>query len=269
MYDILTLQVKDGPQIGQEINVPSDKTSLGGKGSGSEIELSGIPHGVQFAELKVVSGKWTIAEFQPRSILLNGRQLKRKNILKSGDEIQLPSLKKGQSIRYKLDLVAQKKQKSTTESSGPKVKPLYLALGVSYVMLMVMVGLYFVVNGSNNSEPEAEIGIVDVTSALNEDIAAIDMSVAIDSGNIALSNTPANFEELKKFLLSDMDAESKLAVQNSFKQRILKLFSEAWRLERQGRNVDAKEQYEKVLKAMAGRDLATPAIAMKRLNELN
>ncbi len=269
MYDLLTLQVKDGPQIGQEINVASDKTSLGGKGSGSEIELSGIPHGVQFAELKVVSGKWTIAEFQPRSILLNGRQLKRKNLLKSGDEIQLPSLKKGQSIRYKIDLVAQKKQKEAKDSSGPKIKPLYLVLGVSYLMLMLMVGMYFVANGSKDSGLIAEIGMVDVTSALNEDIAAIDTNVATNSGNIALSDMPVNFEELKQFLSSDMDAERKLVIQNNFKQRVLKLFSEAWRLEQQGRTVDAKEQYEKVLKAMGDPDLVTPAIALKRLNELN
>ena len=132
-----------------------------------------------------------------------------------------------------------------------------------------MVGLYFVATGSNNNEPEAEIGIVDVTSALNEDIAAIDTNAAIDSRNIALSDMPVNFEELKQFLSSDMDAERKLVIQNNFKQRILKLFSEAWRLEQQGRTVDAKEQYEKVLKAMGDPDLVTPAIALKRLNELN
>lgn len=269
MYDLLTLQVKDGPQIGQEINVSSDKTSLGGKGSGSEIELSGIPHGVQFAELKVISGKWTIAEYQPRSILLNGRQLKRKNMLKTGDEIQLPSLKKGQSIRYQLNFVPQKKQKNGNESSGPKIKPLYLVLGVTYLMLMVMVGLYFVTTNGKNVEQVAEIGIVDVTSALNEDIAAIDTKVDIDSGNIALSDMPANFEELKQFLASDINEERKLVIQNNFKQRILKLFSEAWRLEQQERNVAAKEQYEKVVTTMVDRHLATTIIALKRLNQLN
>ena len=269
MPDLLTLLVKDGPQIGQEISVPSEKLSLGGKGSGSEIELSGTPHGVQLAELKVMSGKWVIAEYMPKTILLNGRALKRKNFLKSGDEIRLPSLKKGQSIRYEVKLVFQKETKDTKEKSGSGIKPAYMIGGIAYLALMVVGMMYFALSGSSDGGDTARLGIDDVTKALEQDIASINSETSIIAGNIALSDTPVNFEELKKFLNSGIEPERKQEIKDNFKQRILKLFSEAWRLEQQERWVAAKEQYERVVTTMADRHLATTNIALDRLRELN
>jgi cbb3-type cytochrome oxidase subunit 3 len=269
MFDLLTLLVKDGPQIGQEVPVTSDKTSLGGKGSGAEIELSGIPHGVQLAELKVMSGKWIITEYEPRSILLNGRQLKRKNLLKSGDEIRLPSLQKGQSIRYQVNLVAQKKQKEAKKKAGSGIKPAYLIGGVAYLVIFLMGMMYFAFTGSDKGEQAAQLGILDVSTALDEDIASINNGGSIATPNIALSDFPVNFDELKGFLSSDIGPERKAEVKVAFKKKILNLFSEAWRLEQQERWVAAKEQYETILATMADRNLATTNIALKRLRDLN
>lgn len=268
MHDLLKFQVKDGPQIGQEIEVEEDKTSIGGKGSGSDIEFSGVPHGVQFAEVRLMSGKWAISELVPKSILLNGRSLKRKNFIKSGDVIIFPSLKKGSSIRYEASLTPQKDEKDETEEASPGIKPAYMIGGVVYLMLFIMGALYFAMTGVGERKEVAVLEVSHVVSALDTDIASINTDKPVESQNIALSDTPLSFEELKKFLASSLEPERKSEIKGEFKQYIVKLFAEAWRLEQQERWVEAKEHYETIVTIMADRDLATTNIALARLRDL-
>jgi hypothetical protein len=269
MHDLLKFQVKDGPQIGQEVEVNEDKTSIGGKGSSSDLEFSGIPHGVQFAQIRLMSGKWTIAELIPKSILLNGRPLKRKNFIKSGDVISFPSLKKGSSIRYEVSLTPQKAEKEETEKTSSGIKPAYLIGGFVYLILFVIGALYFAMMGGEDDRRKAVLEISEVVAALDTDIASINSDEPIVSPNIALSDTPTSFEELKKFLASSLGPERKSAIKGEFKQYIVKLFAEAWRLEQQERWVEAKEHYETIVTTMADRDLATTNIALARLRDLN
>ncbi|GLQ35945.1 hypothetical protein GCM10007939_22290 [Amylibacter marinus] len=268
MSELVELIVKDGPQIGQKISIPGDECTLGGKGSGADIELSGVPYGVKFAELKQTAGKWILIEFEPKSILLNDQHLKRRNTLKNGDFIRLPSLKKGQSYRYDLALTVPKKEKATKEKSASAISPAILIGGGAYVVLMLLVGMYFMMNAGGNATSQGQLQISQVLTALDEDLKSIDTSKDAARMEVALSNRPETFNELKTFLQAGLSEEEKTALEEDFKNQVLTVFSDAWRMEQQEKYPDAAELYGKVIAIMVDRHLKTTEIALDRLSVL-
>jgi len=85
---MIVLRAKDGPQIGQPIDVPAPGRSIGGRGSRSDINLSGVPAGLDLIVLEIKAGAWHLREVKPRTVLLNGKRLMRVNQISDQDEIR-------------------------------------------------------------------------------------------------------------------------------------------------------------------------------------
>lgn len=269
MAELVELIVKDGPQIGQTIPIEGDECTLGGKGSGADIELSGIPYGVKFAQLKETGGKWIMIEFEPKSILLNDQHLKRRNQIKNGDFLRLPSLKKGQSYRYDISVVTQKKQKAAKDPSAPGMNTNMLIGGGAYLLLMVFGGLYFMMNSGSGDNTQGQLQITEVLAALDADMESIDQANLSGNKALPLTNRPINFTELQAMLNENVTSEERDVVETEFKNKVLALFSEAWRMEQQGKYSKAADLYGRVVSIMVDRHLKTTEIALGRLSVLN
>jgi len=270
MPQLLKLSIQDGPQVGQTIEVPGPRCSIGGKGSEADLELSGLPYGIKFVDLIDAGKAWTMVEFEPRTVLLNERQLKRRNKLTSGDTIWLPSTAKGQNFRLIVETENIKRAPSDTDKgSGAlgQVNSTVIAGGAAYLVLMVVAGLYFTMNSSSGSSV-APIMAEDVVAALTSDIARIPERANSLSALVPLGEAATNFNDLGVFLLSDLSAPQKTDLETGFRGQVLDLFSEAWRFEQQGRWDEARGNYREIVQVMGDRDLETTVLALQRLNQI-
>lgn len=251
--------------MGQRIEVPSDKCSLGGKGSGAELELSGTPHGVEFGALRNTADGWLVSESKPRTLLLNDKRFKRKNVLKNGDVLKLPSLAKGQAIRYQIE-VAEKAKKKTVSNPLAELNPTIVAGVGAYLMMMLLAFGYFFFFYSPADSGVSKLDVAALEEALDEDVSAL-MSADLSSVSaVALNESPASVSDLKKFLKSAQEDETaKQDYVGHFKTAMMDRFAEAWRLEQQGRFEEAETHYQTILSLLGDRHLQTTQIALERL----
>jgi hypothetical protein len=268
MPQLLKLSILDGPQVGQMVEVKGPRCSVGGKGSEADLELSGLPYGIKFVDL-IDSGKaWTMVEFEPRTVLLNERQLKRRNKLSSGDTIWLPSTAKGQNFRLVAELETIKKQPGEKQASGVgQVNSTVLIGGAVYVLMMIGAAAYFTMNSGGGSGAPP-IMAEDVQAALNADIGVLPARAEALNAPVPLTEIAADFNDLGAFMISGMSAPQKTALESEFRATVLELFSEAWRFEQQGRWNEARANYRQVIQMMGDRDLQTTSLALARLNQI-
>lgn len=267
MTELLHVHVQDGPQVGQKLSIPPQGATIGGKGSDADIELSGVPYGVRYAHLKNVAGKWNLIEFDPRSILLNAKPLKRKNVLRHNDQMVLPSLKKGQTIRLAIE-VELIKEKKTSKSDKPKINPMYIAMGGAYVLMMVLVGMYFMLAAPKVTQTDGPFDITQVRVALDKDIEALSSQTYDGERVVILGNGAADFTDLRRLLGSTTDPISIKNYSEEFKIKVTRMFSDAWRYEQQERWDEAAEKYQTIMNVMVDRNLKTTDIALQRLATL-
>ena len=267
MSEILHIHVQDGPQVGQKLPIPPEGATIGGKGSDADIELSGVPYGVRYAHLKNVAGKWNLIEFDPRSILLNSKPLKRKNVLKHNDQLVLPSLKKGQTIRLAVE-VEVIKEKKVSKGDKPKINPMYLAMGGAYMVLMLLVVLYFAFAAPSDQVSDGPFDISQVKLALDKDIEELSSQTYEGAKLVVLGDGASDFSELRRLLGSTTDPITIKNYSDTFKSKVTRLFSDAWRLEQQERYDEAADSYQSIVNIMVDRNLKTTNIALQRLATL-
>lgn len=266
MSQLLKLSIQDGPQVGQTIEVPGPRCSLGGKGSDADLELSGLPYGIKFVDLVDQGKHWGLVEFEPRTVLLNKRDLKRRSKLSNGDTIWLPSTAKDQNFRLVVSLETAKKVSDGSDQGVGKINGTMLALGGAYMMMMLLVGVYFLLNpGSNNGQQVIEEA--DVAAAIAADISTVDTTFQASFG-VPLGDSAVDFDELREFLGSSLPGGEKDEIQTEFSNRIIALFAEAWRFEKQGRWSEARTIYRRVADLMGDHDLETTALALQRMNQI-
>jgi len=269
MNQILKLVIQDGSQVGQKVEVPSEKCSVGGQGSGADLELSGLPYGIKFIDLVSKGKYWSMVEFEPRSALLNGKPLKRRNKLAIGDEISLPSVTAGMPFRMKVELEVVKKKKKEGSGGGlEKANGTVIALAVVYVIAMFGAAAFFLANDTGN-QGAPEIAISDINSALEADFGKLSNAVGARKVEVPLSNRAANYSELGLFLSQDISLARKSELRQEFTSRITGLFSDAWRFEQQERWSDAKERYQKIASLMGDRDLQTTELALVKARQVS
>ncbi|MGR3615317.1 MAG: hypothetical protein ACU0BB_04680 [Paracoccaceae bacterium] len=269
MNQILKLEILDGSQVGQKVEVPSEKCSVGGQGSAADLELSGLPYGIKFIDL-VNNGKhWSMVEFEPRSALLNQKQLKRRNKLSVGDEISLPSTTAGMPFRMTVELEAVKKQKSGSgDNILGKVNGTVMIVVVVYLLAMIGAGIFLVMN-EKTSGTARQIAMSDVTSALDADLGKLSNDGAAHDATVPLTNRAANYDQLGLFLAQDISLARKSQLRDEFRNEITDLFSEAWRFEQQKRWGDAQAKYQRVAEIMGDRDLQTTELALVKARQAN
>ena len=264
MPDQLSFSVLDGPQVGETLTVTGTRASVGGKGSGADLEISGLPYGIKYIDLVQSGNVWSLVEFEPRTILINERKLKRRNKLSTGDIVWLPSLVDGQSLRLEAKLTAIKKDSKPDGAEGEEKKPMnpmiIAAIGV-YVMLMLLGGAYFMMNSGGSGSGRGEVTIADVRDALTTDFEAIG-TVEAGALPIGLGTRPDSFVDLVGFMNSTLGNEEKDAIESEFRDRVVALFSEAWRFEQQGRYSEARDNYQQIIKMMGQRKLQTTSLAL-------
>ena len=248
MLDRLSLSVLDGPQVGETIQVTGSRASLGGKGSNADIELSGLPDGIKFIDLVGAGKSWTLVEFEARTVLLNERELKRRNRLSEGDTIWLPSFVSGQSVRLVAHFEAPPKASAASESLG-KMNPKVMALLAVYLVLFLAAGLFFAMNDGGDGGG-APITAADVRAALEVDIAALDGDAALPGTTVPLGEEPFDFADLAMFLNTGLPEDRKTELSDRFASRVTEMFAEAWRLEKQSRWDEARALYRKVVDLM-------------------
>lgn len=267
MNQILKLVIQDGSQVGQKIEVPSEKCSVGGQGSGADLELSGLPYGIKFVDLVLKGKNWTMVEFEPRSALLNQKQLKRRNKLSVGDEITLPSVTSGMPFRMVVELEAVKK---TKDSSGgnilEKVNGTVVALAAVYVFAMIGAAMYLMANQSTGPASQ-EIVLSEVSTALEADLGKLSDAVVGSNVSVPLSDSATSYTELALFLSRDIPLSRKSELRQDFTDKVMKLFSEAWLHEQQERWTDAQERYLRVAEIMGDRNLQTTELALVKARQ--
>lgn len=264
MAQRLKLHILDGPLIGQVFDVPAGRCSIGGRGSDADLELAGLPHGVRYVELVEGSGAWTITEYDQRTAMLNQKPLKRRDKLKNDDVIFLPSMAQGQAFRMKVEteLYKARKQRET-----PKINPLYLVGGGVYALVMVAAVLFFAMGDTGGASARA-LTMEDVNAALQADIDAAVERTPRAAADVLLDETPATYRDLAIFLGSTAPETRKTEMSRAYRDGIVAMFSDAWRLERQGRSDEAADLYQQIARMMGDRDLRTTDLALRRLNAI-
>lgn len=261
----LSFTVLDGPQVDLDVDVVGHKCSVGGSGSGADREVLGLPHGFKYIEFEQKADVWSVAEFKPRTTLLNKKNLKARNKLRNGDVIWLPSASSGQSVRLKLVLETVKQKSSASGADLKKINPMILLAGSIYLLLFLGGMLYFSMSGKDGSGLSGA-QFEDVRGKISADIDNILLEG--DPQRASLTDTPTNFQELRNFLLSDISATKKIEISETFKLMVERHFSDAWRLEQQKRPAEARDQYKKVIAIMGGYDLQTTQFALSQLGRL-
>lgn len=261
----LNFRVMDGPQVDLVIDVDGPKCSIGGVGSGADREVLGLPHAFKYIEFAEKGSRWSVAEFKPRTTLVNEKPLKARNTLKTGDVIWLPSQVTGQSVRLKLTLEVIKNKSGSSGLSLSKMNPLILAGGAVYLIGFLGLVAYFA-SAPDVSNKRGAVQLNEVRAMLSADIESAAQTEG--DGRATLSETPANFRELQSFLLSDIPEQRKLEMSEEFKKYVETQFSEAWRLEQQGRQNEARVKYQKVMDIMEIHTLETTKLALEQLDRL-
>lgn len=268
---MIVLRAKDGPQIGQPIDVPIPGRSVGGRGSRSDINLSGVPAGLDLIVLEIKSGAWHLREVKPRTVLLNGKRLMRVNPVSDEDEITLPGLNPGEVIRYgvELDASAMKvvPEKSATKKKaggGFKLSPAMMIGGGVYGLVLIAAGLFFAL-GPDEAGEAPIFSKADLVAAIDEDISLIRDGSSKAGRSAGLLGRPRSFDDLAIYFASSKSAEEKTAGVSAFRDEILADFFTAWRLEKQDRWDEALVQYESLLRRASDRNLKTTDITLERL----
>ncbi len=261
----LSFRVLDGPQVDLVIEADGPKCSVGGVGSGADREILGLPHGFKYIEFEQKGDRWSVAEFKPRSTLINEKNLKARNVLREGDVIWLPSQVSGQSVRLKVALETIKKQSTSSGMSLKTMNPLILVGGAVYLVVFLGMAVYFSMS-SEAPQENRQMQISDVRATITADIENANLEAA--SRKPTLSAVPGNFGELQSFLLSDIPEQRKLELSEAFRQLVETQFSDAWRLEQQNRWGEARAKYKRVIAIMGGHDLETTKLALRQLGRL-
>jgi len=261
----LTFKILDGPQVDRVVEVKGPKCSVGGGGSGADIEVLGLPHGFKYVSFEQRGDRWSVSEFKPRTTLLNERHLKARNTLRNGHVVWLPSQASGQSIRLEMGLETVKTSGGTPRFSLGKLSPAVLFGGGAYVLVMVGAAAYFMAQ-PDATPASAPLQFGEVRERIGADIE----NAARDEARKrpTLSDMPTNFRDLQSFLISDISEQRKLELSEAFKQMVERHFSDAWRLEQQSRFGEARAAYEKVIVIMGKHDLETTRLALERLSRL-
>jgi hypothetical protein len=261
----LTFKILDGPQVDRVVEVTGPKCSVGGGGSGADIEVLGLPHGFKYVNFEQRGDRWNVSEFKPRTTLLNERHLKARNTLRNGHVLWLPSQVSGQSIRLELGLETVKTSAGPSRFSLGKLSPAVLLGGGAYLVVMLGAAAYFMAQPDPVRE-SAPLQFGEVRERIGSDIENATREEA--RRRPALSEMPTNFSELQSFLMSDISEQRKLELSEAFKQMVERHFSDAWRLEQQNRLGEARETYERVIVIMGRHDLETTRLALERLSRL-
>jgi len=263
----LKLEILDGAQIGETVNVPGDKCSVGGKGSGSVLELSGLPYGIKLIDLVDAGRHWNVIEFEPGTVRLNGRQLKRRNKLGQGDEIVMPSNAAGVPFRVRVELETVKRQR-TSLPIFENLNGTVVAAGAVYLMLFVAGGIYLTLTSSASDEVQI-LTVDDVSQALDADIARIGEDTVVPPAEfVLLSDEATRYFDLALFFAQDITLNERAELADDFRRYILLKFADAWRFEQQGRFSDAIAEYRAIVTAMGHRDLATTELALTKISQL-
>lgn len=271
---MIVLTPRDGPQIGQTIEIRPPRRRLGGRGSQADTVLSGVPPGLDLAVLEMRDGAWLLMETEPRTLLLNGRRLKRHNALKTGDEIALPSQFPGDVIRYDVEVRAVRGRATELpdlpdRTAAPREKkglsPVAIGAIAAYLIALAGAGLYFSLQSDGGAQTPV-LSRSDIEAAI-----AADMEMLLAGGRgggaprVALE-TPSSFAEMRDYLASTVDQSSKDAAIATFTDDLGAAFFEAWRLEQQGRWDEALRVYQGVLSRTSDRELATTRITLERID---
>lgn len=269
---MIVLRAKDGPQIGQPIDVPAPGRSIGGRGSRSDINLSGVPAGLDLIVLEIKAGAWHLREVKPRTVLLNGKRLMRVNQISDQDEITLPGLNHGDTIRYGVEVdasaitdVANRKsdKKKKEEASAFKLSPAMMIGGGVYLAILIGAGLFFALRGGDSSDV-VPFSKADLIAAIDEDIAQIREGSG-SVGTTGLLGRPRSFDDLGIYFASRKSEDEKASGVDAFRTEILDDFFTAWRLEQQNRWDEALLEYESLLQRASDRNLKTTNITLERL----
>ncbi|TRD17756.1 hypothetical protein FEV53_12835 [Palleronia caenipelagi] len=231
--------------IGERLKVPGTEASLGGKGSGAEIAVSGVAHGLKTAEFRISRGRWVLEEIAQGQVRLNGRRPGRRNTLKSGDAIAVPGILPKEPIRLEVEIERDKNRSLLPVSLNlGKVNPQYVVVGIVYGLMFIFAAIYLRGGDEGRSTAQrAEIGAI-----LWAEIEAA--GPAANSEWILFDPTPQSFRDLRVVMASSLPEAERDAMAAKFVLTVEQRFAKARRLADIGLEEEAIEEYDLIIDLM-------------------
>lgn len=264
MKSRLTLVVEQGTaSLGRSLDLPPGRSTIGGRGSGAEIELADLPAGIPYVSIEGGADGWTLEELTSDVVRLDGRAPRRTNPLASGSRILLPRAD-GQGA---VELVA-RIGRGAALPALPSLRQLYDGPGFYVLALLFMAGLaalYLAVfeTGAPRAAPAP------APAALVEEMAALVLSQAPAAPLVALPGAPRNLAEARAHAAAAPDDAARRAVARAFGEDVVLRLSRARRLERLGLRAAARDAYSDVVVRLQSPDTTASRVALRALAQLD
>lgn len=257
----LTLVVRSGPMIGLRQKIETDHAMVGGKGSAADIEISGLPYGVKYAEFRRDGpSRWRVEETTPGTLSINNRRLRRRTILANADQIAFPSLLEDEQIILEVLLEQTKSEVSAQPSLLKEHKEIFYY--AAFPILLIILGVSMLLVGADDTEDERR---PDIATLLEADLER-STPTFIESGLISAS--PSTYSELLVLLGSDIEAALKETYTQEFSFLVSQRFASARRLVDIGLHDEARIEYEDIIDLLGDAQLEATSQALEELDAI-
>jgi len=259
MADKLKLVVHGGALIGSVLDIPEGEATLGGKGSGARFEVSGVSLGIKFVEFRLEGKGWVLEEIAQGKVLLNGGKPRRRNRLRTGDIVTLPSVRDNEPIDFEVQIERDRRRNAfAVKIDFSRVNPVYLAVGVVYLLMFVIAGAYFADRRMNTAAVERR----PIATVLRDDI---QRAAPAEPAQVLYDSVPRSFDDVRIVLATNLPQDQKDALIEAFVQDMDLRFAAARRAADLGLNREAREHYVAIIGLMGDGQLSTTHTALREL----